>query len=566
MSKIIWLKNNIDINKWNFILIVCLTLFSSVIIPMPSLILKKIIDGGFNNVFKENIHLVILYLLSPVFLGIVSIFLSKYSITFSEELTNSLQKNLYKNTTKKNIDFFINNSSGIITQKIVRESGELSQYINSITINLVSQFITLVTTIYIMIKLNYILTILIFLFIPLYLIPTIFSKKLTLGLNKQSLDERSKSLQNIQETLNIGTYMTIKLLTGFKKEIEEFTGIVKKISYYNIKRTVRIEFLNTLNSITTTMLPILIFFLYLYMFPNDLDISVFIVFLTYINIIGNIFKNSFNILNKIPMFFQILDRLSEYTSEYMDVSYGKETITDKKIDIKFENVSVEKNGKKILNNINLEIKSGEKVIIVGESGSGKTSILNLISRFCLPKEGTIKFNNRNILNFNEESFIDNVYYAIQEPTLFNKSIRKNILYGNENKNNEDLMIASKKSYIYEDVQKLQEKYDTVIGESGFNFSTGQKQRVAIARIFLKNKPLILLDEITAALDKKNEQLILDTLLDDFKDSTCIMVSHNLFNIKYFDRVILIKDGGIEWQSKVENYEYCLEKLKSMLRS
>jgi len=566
MSKIIWLKNNIDINKWNFILIVCLTLFSSVIIPMPSLILKKIIDGGFNNVFKENIHLVILYLLSPVFLGIVSIFLSKYSITFSEELTNSLQKNLYKNTTKKNIDFFINNSSGIITQKIVRESGELSQYINSITINLVSQFITLVTTIYIMIKLNYILTILIFLFIPLYLIPTIFSKKLTLGLNKQSLDERSKSLQNIQETLNIGTYMTIKLLTGFKKEIEEFTGIVKKISYYNIKRTVRIEFLNTLNSITTTMLPILIFFLYLYMFPNDLDISVFIVFLTYINIIGNIFKNSFNILNKIPMFFQILDRLSEYTSEYMDVSYGKETITDKKIDIKFENVSVEKNGKKILNNINLEIKSGEKVIIVGESGSGKTSILNLISRFCLPKEGTIKFNNRNILNFNEESFIDNVYYAIQEPTLFNKSIRKNILYGNENKNNEDLMIASKKSYIYEDVQKLQEKYDTVIGESGFNFSTGQKQRVAIARIFLKNKPLILLDEITASLDKKNEQLILDTLLDDFKDSTCIMVSHNLFNIKYFDRVILIKDGGIEWQSKVENYEYCLEKLKSMLRS
>lgn len=566
MSKIIWLKNNIDINKWNFILIVCLTLFSSVIIPMPSLVLKKIIDGGFNNVFKENIHLVILYLLSPVFLGIVSIFLSKYSITFSEELTNSLQKNLYKNTTKKNIDFFINNSSGIITQKIVRESGELSQYINSITINLISQFITLVTTIYIMIKLNYILTILIFLFIPLYLIPTIFSKKLTLGLNKQSLDERSKSLQNIQETLNIGTYMTIKLLTGFKKEIEEFTGIVKKISYYNIKRTVRIEFLNTLNSITTTMLPILIFFLYLYMFPNDLDISVFIVFLTYINIIGNIFKNSFNILNKIPMFFQILDRLSEYTSEYMDVSYGKETITDKKIDIKFENVSVEKNGKKILNNINLEIKSGEKVIIVGESGSGKTSILNLISRFCLPKEGTIKFNNRNILNFNEESFIDNVYYAIQEPTLFNKSIRKNILYGNENKNNEDLMIASKKSYIYEDVQKLQEKYDTVIGESGFNFSTGQKQRVAIARIFLKNKPLILLDEITASLDKKNEQLILDTLLDDFKDSTCIMVSHNLFNIKYFDRVILIKDGRIEWQSKVENYEYCLEKLKSMLRS
>lgn len=128
------------------------------------------------------------------------------------------------------------------------------------------------------------------------------------------------------------------------------------------------------------------------------------------------------------------------------------------------------------------------------------------------------------------------------------------------------MIASKKSYIYEDVQKLQEKYDTVIGESGFNFSTGQKQRVAIARIFLKNKPLILLDEITASLDKKNEQLILDTLLDDFKDSTCIMVSHNLFNIKYFDRVILIKDGGIEWQSKVENYEYCLEKLKSMLRS
>jgi ABC transporter permease/ATP binding protein len=566
MSKIIWLKNNIDINKWNFILIVCLTLFSSVIIPMPSLVLKKIIDGGFNNVFKENIHLVILYLLSPVFLGIVSIFLSKYSITFSEELTNSLQKNLYKNTTKKNIDFFINNSSGIITQKIVRESGELSQYINSITINLISQFITLVTTIYIMIKLNYILTILIFLFIPLYLIPTIFSKKLTLGLNKQSLDERSKSLQNIQETLNIGTYMTIKLLTGFKKEIEEFTGIVKKISYYNIKRTVRIEFLNTLNSITTTMLPILIFFLYLYMFPNDLDISVFIVFLTYINIIGNIFKNSFNILNKIPMFFQILDRLSEYTSEYMDVSYGKETITDKKIDIKFENVGVEKNGKKILNNINLEIKSGEKVIIVGESGSGKTSILNLISRFCLPKEGTIKFNNRNILNFNEESFIDNVYYAIQEPTLFNKSIRKNILYGNENKNNEDLMIASKKSYIYEDVQKLQEKYDTVIGESGFNFSTGQKQRVAIARIFLKNKPLILLDEITASLDKKNEQLILDTLLDDFKDSTCIMVSHNLFNIKYFDRVILIKDGRIEWQSKVENYEYCLEKLKSMLRS
>ena len=215
-------------------------------------------------------------------------------------------------------------------------------------------------------------------------------------------------------------------------------------------------------------------------------------------------------------------------------------------DIRYEKVSFSyDNEKSSLNQINLTISNGETIALVGSTGSGKTTLVNLLTRFYSPTSGKITINNENINEFDLVSYRSNFSYVDQNVRLFNDSISSNIAFGQKDKMSlETITNAAKISNSNEFIEKLDNKYDSEIGEDGVTLSGGQRQRLSIARAIAKDSPILILDEATSALDSATEKLVQSAINKMQKGRTTIIIAHRLSTIKNADRIIVLKDGEI----------------------
>lgn len=214
-------------------------------------------------------------------------------------------------------------------------------------------------------------------------------------------------------------------------------------------------------------------------------------------------------------------------------------------EIDLQNVSFDHEDKSVLKNISLKISKGKMLALVGPSGGGKTTLCNLIPRFYNIKSGDIKIDGKSIYDVKLESLRKNIGIVQQDVFLFTGTIKENILVGNSEATDEEVMIAAKKANIHDLIMEMPEGYNTFVGERGVKLSGGQKQRIAIARIFLKNPPILILDEATSALDNITERLIQNSLEELCKGRTTIVVAHRLSTIQNADEIIVLTDNGIE---------------------
>ncbi|ACX81712.2 thiol reductant ABC exporter subunit CydC [Aggregatibacter actinomycetemcomitans] len=246
-----------------------------------------------------------------------------------------------------------------------------------------------------------------------------------------------------------------------------------------------------------------------------------------------------NLLQTLASGERVLALLAEQP-ELKDVENGV-SITDVQ-QIKVENVSFAYAQEQILSDVNLHINKGEILGIHGRSGSGKSTLLKLIMRFYDPQQGSICINDTDLKHINTVNLRDNIAYITQQTYIFNETIYENILLANRNATKEQVIEAAKKASIHEFIMSLREGYDTKITEMGNNLSDGEKQRIGIARAFLHNAPIILLDEPTSNLDSLNEAMILQSLLNVKAEKLIILVSHRASTMAICDQVIPIANG------------------------
>ena len=215
-------------------------------------------------------------------------------------------------------------------------------------------------------------------------------------------------------------------------------------------------------------------------------------------------------------------------------------------DIEFKNVSFAYNeDAKVLKDVSFTAKQGEVTALVGISGSGKTSVLRLISRLYDYDTGSILIDGKDIKNISTESLFKNVSIVFQDVTLFNTSIMENIRLGRESATDEEVKEAAKLANCMDFIEKLPDGFDTLIGENGAELSGGERQRISIARAFLKDAPVLILDEISASLDVDNEKKIQDSLNKLIKDKTVIIISHRLKSIENVNKIVVIDEGVVE---------------------
>ena len=244
------------------------------------------------------------------------------------------------------------------------------------------------------------------------------------------------------------------------------------------------------------------------------------------------------------------ERLDEVLSH--DIQTGTTNMTNKGYDIEFDHVGFKySDDTDVLKDVSFTAKQGEVTALIGPSGGGKTTVSRLAARFWDVSQGTIKLGGEDVSKIDPETLLMNYSIVFQDVTLFNNTVMENIRIGRKGATDAEVMAAARMANCDEFVNLLPDKYNTAIGENGSELSGGERQRISIARAFLKDAPIILLDEATASLDAENETAIQEALSKLIKNKTVLIIAHRMRTIANADHIVVLKDGVVAEEGSPE---------------
>ena len=274
---------------------------------------------------------------------------------------------------------------------------------------------------------------------------------------------------------------------------------------------------------------------------GEIDVLTFFVFLLVVTRMYEPLQIALQNLSAMISIDTTCERMDEILSH--DEQTGKEELTNNGYDIAFENVGFSyEDGKTVLSDVDFVAKQGEVTALIGPSGGGKTTVSRLAARFWDCNKGKISVGGMDVSEIEPESLLSLYSIVFQDVTLFNNTIMENIRIGKKNATDEEVMAAAKLANCTQFIEKLPDRWNTMIGENGSELSGGERQRISIARAFLKDAPIILMDEATASLDVDNESVIQESISKLIKDKTVLIIAHRMRTVDGADKIVVLKDG------------------------
>ncbi len=370
-----------------------------------------------------------------------------------------------------------------------------------------------------------------------------------------SLEEMSsESVEYVRSIPVVKTFgQSVKSFTRFYNAIENYKNLV--IAHTRMWTKPYSIYLVIVESTAFFLLPLSIF---LINSGGDIAITLskFILYILIAPLFTSVMMRSAYFVQRKNTAEQAISRFNELF-DYEEIEFPEKGVKFEAQDIEFKDVSFSYDDKNtVLNKINFKVKSGETLALVGASGSGKTTIARLVARFWDAGSGEILIGRNNIKKYSEKELMNNISFVFQNTQLFKTTLRENICFGNNNIKKEELDNALVKSRAKEIIDNLDDGLDTVIGKKGTYLSGGEQQRIALARAFIKNAPIILLDEATAFADPENEHLIQAALKELSKNKTTIMIAHRMTTVKNADNIAVVDKGKIV---EYGNHEMLMEK-------
>ena len=552
---------NIDIIKrlykdytFRYLKKIILAIIFSIFVAASTSAIAYLLDPAIEKIFIEKdqtlIYLIPLAIVIAFSVKGLSLYISKVlMINVAEEVKTDVQKDMLKALISSDTNYIDKSHSGQFISKLSNDVGMLTHLISVAVLSLFKDTLTLIGLISVMFFQNWKLSLIALIMIPLA------------GLTARTLGKRISKVA--EESLQTAATFTTRLIEVFKNhklikifQAEKIENIKSSKSLNDLKskliKTSIVFNRNTpiMESLTGIMIAILLIYSGTLIKNNELEINNFFSFLAAMMLAYqpvralaglNIAINQGLIAAKRVL--PIVDLKNEITDDanFPNLVLEKGEINFLNIDFNY-NI---KTDKAALKSINLNMPGGKTTALVGPSGSGKSTILNLIPRFYDPQNGEIQIDRQSIKKVNLASLRKQISLVSQETTLFDDTIKNNILYAKPESSDLELERVAKDSFSYEFINELPNKFETIIGENGLRLSGGQKQRISIARAMLKNSSIILLDEATSALDSETENKIQNAIQLLTRNKTTIIIAHRLSTILKSNLIYVIENGEIK---------------------
>ena len=516
-----------------------------------------LLDPAINELFIKQtpgltIIIPIIIIIAFTAKGLSLYFAKLIMINISEEVKKELQSNIFSSLIKADTKKIDSSHSGKFITNLINDVNNITNLLSSSVLILFKDTLTLIGLLSVMFYQNWKLSLIAIMMIPL---ASITARTLGKRMGKVTTQHMDKT--GVLNTYLLEIFKNHKIIKIFQKEkyeenrADQFLNNLKKIS-----KKIQIVYIRAtpiMEVLTGIMIAILIFVSAKLVSKDELEVSNFFSFLAAMMLAYQPVRSlaTLNIgvqqgLSGSRRVLPIIDQINEIK----DVENAKSLLI-KKGEIDLENVSFEynKNENQILKSINLKIPGQKMTALVGHSGAGKSTILNLIPRFYNINKGDIKIDNQSIYQSNLFSLRKNISLVSQDITLFDDTIKNNIAYANLDATDKEIEEAAEYSFASEFIEKLPNKFNTLIGENGVRLSGGEKQRLSIARALLKKSPIILLDEATSSLDAETENKIQKAINFLTEGRTTVVIAHRLSTILNSDKIYVLDKGQAVGEGK-----------------
>ena len=539
---------------------ILLSVFFSLIVAGSTAAIAWLLDPAIKKIFIDKDEKLILIIPVAIILAFSlkggSLYFAKtILIRTAQEITKIIQMQVMRSLITADTEVIDKKHTGKFISHLTFDVSLISRLVSNVILNLTKDSFTLIGLLIVMFYQNWKLAFFAIIMIPL---ATIAARSLGKRIGKVTVEAADRTGE--LSTYLIEIFKNHKMIKIFQKENYEFGRTERFINNLKDKvikiETVLVRASPIMETLTGLMIALLIFYSGKLIMSGELGLNNFFSFLAAMMLayqpVRSLATLNMSLNQGLAAARRILP-LIDNENKIKELENAKE-LKISKGEIRFEKVNFKynKDEGEVLNDIDIFIEGGEMTSLVGHSGAGKSSLLNLIPRFYDRDDGDIKIDNQSIYETKIRSLRSNISLVAQDITLFDDTIRNNILYANPDASNEELNEAVKFSYSKEFIEKLPNKFETVIGENGIRLSGGEKQRISIARAMLKKSSIILLDEATSSLDSDTETKIQEAIKLLTNNKTTLVIAHRLSTIKNSKKIYVIDDGKIVADGNHEN--------------
>lgn len=565
-----------------------LILLSAGLTLITPLILRQLIDVAIpTRDFALLIWLSVGLLIIPSLGGLLTIIQRKLNASIGEGVIFDLRVALYRRLQQMSLRFFTHTRSGELMSRLNNDVIGAQNAISNTIVNIITQFIQTIVVLIVMINLEWRLTLISVIVLPLFILA---ARKLGYRLRenaRQQMEYNAEMNALMSETLNISGALIVKIFNQTENEVNRFRDRSQKVRDLGIKRALTGSTFFVMIGLVSAVGTALVFGLGGYLtIRGEFTVGTIVSFGAYLaSLYGSLqglsnapvefstsmvsFERVFEVIdlpveieenpdalpipeNPVPIIFRNVSFHYDDEGGLSSVARFGQIDPDKPVFTRTKQTSsspddaIQTNQARdtALEDINLTIHPGELVALVGPSGSGKTTLTYLIPRLYDPNQGQILWGDMDIRNFQLQSLMSAIGMVTQETHLFHDTIRMNLLYARPNASQEEIESACRAANIHDFIMNLPEGYNTIVGERGYRLSGGEKQRISIARVILKNPRLIILDEATSHLDSESEALIQQALQNVLKGRTALVIAHRLSTILNADQILVLDRGRI----------------------
>lgn len=538
---------------WKQMLIVLIAIvISSVFNLMPSVLTGKIIDEGLiGRSMNKLILFIVLSLAVTLGANLIGVLESYMNTWIAQHITYDMRNKMYKHLQKMSQRFFTSNNQGDIITRMTSDIAGVQQVITGTLTSILSNSITLIVALVVMFQQNWVMALVGIAVIPLFIIPTRSAGKTRWSITTESQACSDEINGILNETMSVSGQLLVKLFGMEQVEYAKYEEANRRMVKLNIREGMAGRWFRVALSTFSSIGPMLLYLaggILMMKYNSDLTVGDITVLVALLGRMYGPVNQLLNIQVDWIRSMAMFTRIFEYYDMPVEIESPADAIIPKdaaKGEVKFKNVGFyyEKE-RQILSDVNFTLESGKCIAVVGPSGSGKSTLVNLIPRLWDVTAGIVTFDNVDVRKLDLSYLRENIGIVSQETYLFNGTIRENLLYAKPDATEEELIEACKKANIYDFIEKQETGLDTIVGNRGLKLSGGEKQRISIARVLLKDPALMIFDEATSALDSISEQKIQDAIEPLIESRTSILIAHRLSTILSADEILVINNGVI----------------------